>query len=575
MTARLSVSIGQYSDRGRKDINQDYIGTRQPGELLLEGKGIVLALADGISSSQVSHLASTMAVHSLMDDYYRTSDAWSVRSSAERAITACNASLYKQTQQGDGRYNKDRGYVCTLSSLILKSRTAHLFHIGDSRIYRRQGDQLELLTRDHRVYSGERSYLGRALGVNPHVDIDYRSLPLSLGDTFMLASDGVYEHVEPAFICATLDAWPDDLDHAARLIGEQALADGSSDNLSVQLVRIDSLPGPDSHELSQQAAALPLPPLPEPGETLDGYRILRRLHTSSRSHVYLAEDADTGEQRVLKLPSIDLRSDPDYLERLLLEEWVARRIDNPHVLKPGPQSRPRHFLYTTSQYIEGRTLAQWMLDHPQPELEAVRQIIEQIARGLQAFHRQEMLHQDLRPQNILIDHAGNAHIIDFGSVRVAGLNEMGAAAPHEQILGTLQYSAPEYFLGAPGTPASDLFSLAVIAYQMLSGRLPYGTEVSKCHSRAAQLKLKYTSVLDDEREIPLWLDACLKKALAIDPQHRYQELSEFIYDLRHPNTWLTRGHQPPLLQRNPLLVWKGISAVLSIIIVVMVLNWPG
>ena len=212
-----------------------------------------------------------------------------------------------------------------------------------------------------------------------------------------------------------------------------------------------------------------------------------------------------------------------------------------------------------------------MIDHPAPDLEAVRTIVEQIARGLQAFHRQEMLHQDLRPHNVLIDHDGNVHIIDFGSVSVAGLNEM-REENEQQVLGTAQYSAPEYFLGAMGSRNADLFSLAVITYQMLCGRLPYGPEIARTRTRAAQLKLKYTSVLDDEREIPLWLDATLKKALAIDPHRRYQELSEFIYDLRHPNKALASDYQPALLERNPVLVWKGISAILLGIIILMALN---
>jgi serine/threonine protein kinase len=207
-----------------------------------------------------------------------------------------------------------------------------------------------------------------------------------------------------------------------------------------------------------------------------------------------------------------------------------------------------------------------MIDHPKPDLETVRGIVEQIAKGLRAFHRLEMLHQDLRPDNVLIDRTGTVKIIDFGSARVAGLVEMESPASRVHLLGTAQYSAPEYFLGEPGTTRSDLFSLGVIAYQMLSGKLPYGTEVSKAGTRASQRRLNYRSVLDDGREIPAWIDDVLRKAVHPDPFKRYEELSEFIHDLRHAALNRTR---PPMIERNPAVFWQSVSFILAMIVVVL------
>ncbi len=187
------------------------------------------------------------------------------------------------------------------------------------------------------------------------------------------------------------------------------------------------------------------------------------------------------------------------------------------------------------EFIEGQTLAQWMRDNPKSDLTTVRDIIAQTAKGLQAFHRLEMLHQDLRPENIMIDGTGTVKIIDFGSTRVAGLLETNAANGPAPILGTEQYSAPEYFLGESGTSGSDIFSLGVMAYQMLTGRLPYGTQVAKCRTRAAQRKLNYASARDEDRPIPAWVDEAIRKAVHPDPHQRYAELSEFVYDLHHPN----------------------------------------
>jgi serine/threonine protein kinase len=226
-------------------------------------------------------------------------------------------------------------------------------------------------------------------------------------------------------------------------------------------------------------------------------------------------------------------------------------------------------VYLVSEFVDGQTLTQWMIDNPKPDLGTVRDIIEQVAKGLQAFHRLEMLHQDLRPDNVMIDRAGTAKIIDFGSTRIAGVTDDGSTAGDVEILGTAQYTAPEYFAGEGGSQRSDIFSLGVITYQMLTGRLPYGAEVAKARTRAQLRKLRYASALDDGREIPGWIDSVLRRAVHADPSKRYDELSEFVFDLRNPRKADLQSSRGPLLERNPLLLWQVLSAILLSIILVL------
>ena len=570
MPRELQISIGQCSDRGRKAINQDFHGALIPTEPLLGSKGIAIVLADGISSSNVSQIASESAVKSFLTDYYCTSESWSVKTSVQRVLAATNSWLHAQTRRSQYAYDNDKGYVCTLSAMVIKSTTAHIFHIGDSRIYRVAGNTLEQLTSDHRVVvSSEQSYLSRALGINPQIEIDYQALQIEKGDVFVLATDGVYEHVAPRFAARTITDNSQDLDRAAKVIVEEASLHGSPDNLTIQIVRIDDVPDGDASEVFGQSSGLPLPPLLEARALFDGYRVIRELHGSSRSHIYLAVDIETDTLVALKIPSIDLRDDPAYLKRFMMEEWVARRIDSPHVLKPCLHSRKRNYLYVVTEYIEGQTLKQWMIDNPKPDLETVRGIVEQIARGLRAFHRKEMLHQDTRPDNIMIDKTGTAKIIDFGSTKITGVAEAAPPNEHQDILGTAQYTAPEYFLGENGSPRSDMFSLGVITYQMLTGKLPYGAEVAKARTRSQFNKLRYRSAVDDNSEIPAWIDGALRKAVHPDPHRRYESLSEYTFDLRHPNAKYLNASPTPLMERNPLLFWKCTTAILACIVVVM------
>lgn len=569
MTKQLKISIGQYSDKGRKALNQDFYGSLIPEEPLLSSKGIAIALADGISSSQVSQIASETAVKGFLTDYYSTSDSWSVKTSAQSVLLAVNSWLFSQTRRSQYRYNKDKGYVCTFSSVVLKSTTAHLFHAGDSRIYRIAASQnaLEQLTEDHRTWlSKEESFLSRALGVNEQLEIDYQTHRLDEGDVFVLATDGIYEFLTEDRIVELIRQYAIDLDVAAKKIVDEACQQGSDDNLTVQIIMVDALPNYDESEVYQQMTALPFPHKLEARMQFDGYEILRDIHNSSRSHVYLARDLETQQQVVLKVPSVDLRDDAAYLERFLLEEWIARRIDHVNVLKPCPLVRKRNFLYLTAEYIEGQTLSQWMLDNPKPDVETVRKIVEQVAKGLRAFHRLEMLHQDIRPNNIMIDQQGTVKIIDFGSTRVAGLAEITSPLNQPDLLGTAQYTAPEYFLGDIGSTRSDQFSLAVITYQLLSSRLPYGTQVAKVRTRSDRRKLVYRSVLEEERESPVWIDEALRKALQPEPLKRYSEISEFIYDLRHPNQAFLNKTRAPLMDRNPVLFWKSVSFALLLFI---------
>ena len=568
MSSQLKITVGQHSDKGRKETNQDFHGVYIPHEPLLTSKGVAIALADGISSSNVSQIASEAAVTGFLADYFCTSETWSVKTSAHRVLMATNSWLYSQTQRSQHRYEKDKGYVCTLSAMVIKSTTAHIFHIGDSRIYRLRNHTLEQLTEDHRFWvSQDQSHLSRALGINQILDIDYQSLPVKQGDIFLLATDGIYEYANSHFIIKAINE--NDLDTAARAIVDEAYAQGSADNLTIQIIRIDELPSQDANEVYQQLTELPFSPVLEPRMIFDGYRIIREVHASSRSHVYLAVDGASNTQVIIKTPSIDLRGDAAYLERFLMEEWIARRINSAYVLKPCLQTRKRNYLYIVTEFIDGQTLSQWMIDNPNPDLETVRGIVEQIAKGLLAFHRQEMLHQDLRPNNIMIDATGTVKIIDFGSARVAGITEINTPIVQHNLQGTAQYTAPEYFLGESGTTRSDLFSLAVICYQMLSGKLPYGAQVARTKTKAAQNKLQYDSVLDDNREIPAWIDDVLRKALHPNPYKRYAELSEFMFDLRHPNKAFLDKTRPPLLERNPVLFWKGISLILAVIIVIL------
>jgi serine/threonine protein phosphatase PrpC len=562
----LAVSIGQWSVRGRdKAQNQDFHGAILPEGYARTLKGVAIAVADGISTSPVGHVAAETAVKSFLTDYYCTSDAWSVRTSGESVISSCNAWLYGETRRSHALQDLDRGYVCTFSALVLKGSHAHLFHVGDSRIWRLAGETLEPLTEDHRVVlSSTESYLGRALGVAETLHVDHATTRLSPGDVFVLTTDGAHEHVSPRDIASAILGASTDLTEAARRIAELAAARGSADDITVQIVRVDHVPEADATDFLQQADLLPLPPEISPPAELEGFRVQRELHASDRSRVYLATDPDSGVPVVLKVPGPTVRSEPALLRQFLMEEWVARRVSSPHLARAHEYARPRGQLYAVMAYAEGMTLRQWMNDNPRPGLEPVRDILDQVVKGLRALHRREMIHCDLRPENVLVDRHGTVTLVDFGSVRVAGLAEAAGAPIFTGVLGSVQYTAPECLAGEVPTWRSDLFSVAVIGYEMLTGRLPFGADAARVQSMSQLRSLRYRPARSPDNAVPDWIDGALRRAAHPDPARRYEALSEFVTDLREPNPEYVGSRHAPLLDRDPVRFWKSASLLLAV-----------
>lgn len=565
MTTELKVSIGSHSDKGIKADNEDFFGALIPKEPQLTLKGVTVAIADGMSGSEAGKQASQCCIVGFLEDYYSTPDSWSVVHAGQKILSATNSWLYSQ---GQARYSSTKGLVSTLSTLILKSNTAHIFHIGDSRIYRLRQKNLEQLTHDHRIWvSEDKNYLNRAMGIEPHLEVDYKNMPLQKGDLFILSTDGIHDFIDDKELKSLLDGAAD-LDATAKRIVDRALANRSNDNLTCQLVRIDELPLLQEDEVLRRHENLPFPPPTlETGMIVDHYHIEAELHASKRTQIYRAYDALNQCRVILKTPSVLYEDDTHYIEHFLHEEWAGKRIHHDNVLRILGSDRDKSYLYYVTEYIDGQTLREWIERNPKPDIIQVRQMVEQIAKGLRAFHRMEMLHQDLKPENIMIDRNGTVKIIDFGSVKIAGIAEI-TPLDHgvgENILGTLNYTAPEYHLGQRGTVKSDLFSLGVICYEMLNGALPFGCDMPERPDRLKLSRLEYVPSIHHNEMVPAWIDGALKKATALNPQLRYDELSEFLHDLTTPNPkFLKTEERIPLMQRNPLAFWKTLTGLLTL-----------
>lgn len=559
MKAQLNVTAVQRSEAGIKPRNEDSIAIHIPQGAQLTAKGIVVAIADGVSAAEAGREASEIAVKGFVSDYYSTPDSWSVKQSAHKVLIALNRWLFGQGQKF---LEAEKGYVTTFSSVIFKSRSAYVFHVGDSRIYRLRDGVLKQLTRDHVArISAEQCYLARALGIDVNLDIDFRTLDLQVGDLFLLTTDGVHEKIEPRLLQQLVMDGRADLDTLAAALIQTALDNGSTDNVSCQLVQVNALGQETNEDVLQTLNKLPFPPELLVGQKLDGWRVLQPIHASARSQLYLVQHEDNGQRAVMKTPSHNYIDDVGYIERFILEEWVARRIDSPYVVKVVEPPRPRRFLYYLLEHIEGPTLANVTSRREPLDIARVVDLADKLVQGLRAFHRRETLHQDLKPDNVVL-RGDDPVILDFGSVYVAGVDEIATTFGRERALGTLEYSAPEYRLQRPRSAASDQFALAVMLYELLTGHHPFGSGYQQAQQPKDFLALKYIPAYRRNPLVPLWMDGALRKAMQINAELRYDSLSEFLHDLKRPNPAFLQADQRPLLERDPLRFWQILSGVL-------------
>ena len=572
VTNDLQVEVGLESVAGVKADNEDFVGFHVPEDKRkLQNKGVAIALADGVSTAEAGSEASRTAVSQFISDYFQTPDTWSVSHAGQRILTAVNLKLYRKSHE---YLAEDKGYLCTFSGVVIKSRVAHLFHAGDSRIYRLRAGHLEQLTRDHKANIGKNQHiLARAVGMDNTLQIDYSTHAVEEGDIYLLTTDGVHDFLSDSEIEAQLNQARGVQQTASALVS-QALEHGSDDNISCLIMKVVTVPSQSLDDYSHTLTSLPFPPPLNLGMKIDGFEVIRELFASSRSQLYLVREESTSQQMVMKTPSLNYEDDASYIERFIQEEWIGKRIDSHFVVKILDQKTDRHFLYYLMEYVEGIDLDQWMASNRFPKPSVAIRIVDQIAEGLKSFHDQESVHQDLKPGNIMITDKGNVKIVDFGSVFVAGIAEMYKPVQHEGALGTATYSDPQYLLGINSGVQGDIYSLATITYELFTGELPYGARISECHSLLDYDRLRYRSASTFNPLVPLWFDRTLEKGTAFHLEDRYASLDEFTHDLHHPNPEYLLMDPEYTKDKDKALFWEVISGfwLITLILVVVLFS---
>jgi Protein kinase domain len=445
----------------------------------------------------------------------------------------------------------------------LRGRIAHVLHVGDTRAYRLSGNRLTCLTTDHvRDDEARRSHvLYRALGVEPEARLDYLAQPMARHDRFLLCSDGLHGWMTDESLADILRDRSAPADTARALV-EAALESGGTDNCTALVLDVVELPTADSADIGAAIMQLPIIPVPQGGETIDGF-VLKALVSEGRyTRLFAALDEVEGGEVVLKFPKPRVAEVAAYHKAFLREAWVGARVSSPWLgrIIELPQGR-QTCLYTVMPLYQGELLETRITRSPALGLEEGRTIAIRVARAAAALHRDGIIHRDIKPDNIILEGDGSLKLIDLGVVRVPGLEDF----PPEDIPGTSGYLAPEMLAGEPGNVATDIYALGVTLFRAFTGEFPYGNP----EAGNAPVRDRPKELAALRPDLPSWLQDALARAIAIDPTQRFRDMSEFAAEMEAgpARVLMTTRRPQTLYERAPIQFWKGLAALLAIALV--------
>ena len=317
------VEIGHASRRGPREINEDCAGVRrsEPGDAV---RGVIAAIADGVSRGGRGREAAQTSVLGLLADWFATPPTWETTVALDRLIGAQNGWLVAHNRRHEGA-GADTAALTTLSALVLHGQGWTVAHVGDTRVWRLAGAEIQLLTHDHAwSHPDQRSRLTRALGLDDALRVDYLQGDAAIGDAFMLTSDGVHGVLRAQRLAEL--AVQGSAQQASDAIVDAALAAGARDNATAVVVRVLGL---DAARLQdEEARARILPPLPRlrAGDVVDGYIIAAPLADTGVHRLYRAHHGAAAAQVVLKTLHESRAADGEERAMLVHEAWLAQRV---------------------------------------------------------------------------------------------------------------------------------------------------------------------------------------------------------------------------------------------------------
>ncbi len=512
--------------KGKELKGDDFFGVKIYDDLT------VCVVCDGVGSATEGAKASKKVTNYLLQNFKNRPQSWSIEKSIKSFVTSINSILYQESQN---EYERSE-LVTTLALVVIEGNRLYGANTGDSRVYLFRDNTLTQLSIDHVVddenYDG---VLTEAVGLDKKTQLYYFENIIQKDDKILLCSDGLYTVLNEEEIKKQIRFGANFLVKKASAIMNDDLPDDTT------AVVIDILEENQKQILKKQI--LDIPKTLKAGDSIDSYRLLKPLIQNKRT--WLVEQK--GIKYVLKFPPKEAIQDENLLDLFVKEAWNAKRLKAgffPKAVVP----KNRTYRYYVMEYLDGVTLKEYIKKrnlHIDDALHLAKTLIN-MSQYLLKF---DLIHGDIKPENILIlkrDDKLIFKVLDFGS--------MSEIYSHDTQAGTPSYLSPERFTGSTVSENTEIFAIGVVLYEALTKKFPYGeiepfqTPVFKTPKRPHFLN----------KNIPLWLESVVLRAIEKDRERRYQNYSQMLYELENPHKVKPYfDKNASLIEKDPVLAYKA------------------
>ena len=509
------------------------------------------AHADGRMDTDGARAAVQSAVHGFAEGYFGARRTISPRKAAASALASLNRWLAGQAQREGGLA------PVSLSALLLQDRRLGLVQVGACQIYRLRGGKLAPLTTPH-IRPPDATFFmpTRALGLEAELALDLAEEEAEAGDVYLLiaglaVADGVYAALAP--VSAQTD------EQALTQAVLAALAPLPGPDKSVMVLTLQGLPQATPDEIVRAALAhLPIRPAPREGDVWDDFEIGATLFRGRYTRLVAAKDLRTKREVALKIPLPSMLQDEVFTAGFMREAWVGTAVRSQSVVSyiEIPNER-RSALYLVMPLYHGETLEKRLNRAPLMSLPEGMGIAFRLCEAVQDLAAIEVVHRDLKPDNVMLLETGEVRLLDLGLAYLPGIDAANAARPG----GTIRYMAPELLKGTPANARTEVYALAVTFYRMFSGgAFPYGQHEKRPLARV-------------RADLPAWLGEVLGKALSARPENRFADADEFAQALQ---VGLAEGRDVPPPRRrlafSRLRLWQGLTLLFALLFVLSLLR---